>query len=323
MRAVGVEAIAISLPPDRRPVSDVIEASGLNAHDRGVVSAFGIETVAASRDGAHELAVAAARAALADAGTDPGQLDVILHISSRVPEWLMCSEATRVQAALGAARAVALSTGDLGCASSSAALLIAKSLLEANPGWSRVLIVHGSVTPTPGRVRLPVTVNGDAGLAILVSTGEFRLALETVVMRTSGDYWDLFYVDYLERPRQQWREQCADPGRYSFQLAMDSRRAYSTVLADELRAAGADLGAVAHLVTQNLSVAAFEFYEQLLGRGVAGSCRTNLRHLGHLGAVDVFANTEALLPAAAPGDRIALLNSSPAAAWSACLLEVI
>jgi 3-oxoacyl-[acyl-carrier-protein] synthase-3 len=321
MRAVGVESIAISLPPQRRAVAEIVDASDLDTHDRGVVAAFGIDTVAASHQSSHELAMAAARAALADAGATPDQLDVILHISSRVPERLMCSEATRVQAELGATRAIAINTGDLGCASSSAALLIAKSLLEANHGWARVLIVHGSITPTPGRVRLPVTVNGDAGMAILISARDFRLALAAVVMRTTGKYWDLFYVDYLERPRQQWREHCTDPARYSFELAMDSRRA-AGALADELRAAGADLDTADYLVTQNLSLAAFEFYEQILGQPVAGSCRAHLRHLGHLGAVDVFANTEALLPAAAPGERIALLNSSPAAAWSACLLEV-
>jgi 3-oxoacyl-[acyl-carrier-protein] synthase-3 len=321
-RPVGIHSIAVALPPGRVPVSDLLRDAGLTGPQRSAVASLGIETVAAGDVSAHELGLAAARSLLDETRVDPIDIDVILHLPSRVPERLMCSETTRIQRDLGASRALALSTGDLGCASSTAALLLAASLLQANPGWSLVLIVHGSTTPTPGRIRTSVTVNGDAGVAALVGVEGFRLGLASVLMCTSGDYWDLFSVDYLERPRSEWREECADPGRYSFNLAVDSGRIVPALLDQEFRTRALTIDDVRHLLTQNLSLAGFEFYEQLLGRPVASPCRTHLRHLGHLGAADLLVNLSGLLPAVESGAWLVALNSSPAAAWSACFFQV-
>src|SRR5207245_5486242 len=97
---------------------------------------------------------------LAKAGVTADEVDGLIAVQGRVPDYLMASEATRLQAAIGAARAVTLGVGELGCVSISAALLTARAMLLANPGWRWVLLAHGSVPPTPRRYRQPVTVNG-------------------------------------------------------------------------------------------------------------------------------------------------------------------
>ena len=42
-------------------------------------------------------------------------------------------------------------------------------------------------------------------------------------METDGSFHDLFSVDYKQAPWYEWREECASPDRYRFELAMHSR----------------------------------------------------------------------------------------------------
>jgi len=322
MRQVGIAGIAAALPDRRLPLSELLADGSLASTERDLVRSFGIQSVAVATESAHDLALAAARALLAELGMEPSALDAVVHVPSRVPERLMSSETTRLQHELGASRAVALSTGDLGCTSSTAALYLAESLIKSTAGWHNVLVAHGSRSATQGRVRLPVTVNGDAGIAFLVSDGQTRLAMEGIELRTDGRYWDLFSVDYLERPRADWTEACSDPQRYSFHLGLDSRNALGAMV-DSLLAASDTKLDQATVVMQNLSLAAFTFYEQALGTAISDVCRTNLRHLGHLGGADVFVNLVPLMDQAARGDLLIALNNSPSAAWSACALRVV
>ncbi|GAA2213557.1 3-oxoacyl-ACP synthase [Nonomuraea monospora] len=313
---IGLSAVEIAVPEGKLTLAEVLAAPGRSEQDLATIRALGIRELPVIRDeeGAHALAVTAARRLLARHGLAADRLDVLVHIPARVPEKLMASEVTRVQADLGASGATCLSTGDLGCASSSAALLIARSLLTANPGWHNALITHGSVAPTGDRYRRPVTLSGDAGVAALL-TREPRYAIEDLRLRSDGRFWDLFAIDYLDRPRDAWIEACSSVRDYSFTLAVQSRN----VLRDLTREVLGDAGGADHVVMQNLSSGAFGFYEQALGLKISPVCRDNLARYGHLGPADVLVNLGSL--DALPGERVLVLNNSPSAAWSAALLR--
>lgn len=55
--------------------------------------------------------------ALADAGLSPAELDALIVVESRAPQAFVASEPTRLQALLGADRALSFSVGGLGCTS--------------------------------------------------------------------------------------------------------------------------------------------------------------------------------------------------------------
>lgn len=320
--SVALRAVAHYLPQRTLKVTDLPELDELPAAEAETCLQLGIDEIRADDLTATELAAGAASRALADAGLSPHELDALIVIDARSPETLMSSEATRLQALLGARRALTFSVGGLGCASISPALLAARGLLAADDTLDNVLIAHGSKPATPRRYRHPVTVSGDGGQAVLVSRhGPLRLL--DVAQRTNGAYWNLFSVDYRDRPSTDWREDCADVHSYAFNLAIETRNHLRELHRTVLGRNGmrpADVGC--HL-SQNLSLGSLRFTEETLGVEPAGVCADNLRRYGHLGPCDVLLNLVSAVEsgALAEGQRAVLLNVSPVAAWSLLLVE--
>ncbi|GAB3144863.1 3-oxoacyl-ACP synthase [Micromonospora sonneratiae] len=322
-RTIAVRTMASFLPERSVAVAELPELAYLGPAERELCAGLGIERVRTDPElDTFDLAAGAASRALAAAGLSPARLGALVVVESRAPATLMSSAETRLQAHLGAERALTFSVGGLGCVSITPALLVARGLLAADPDLSDILVVHGSTPATPRRYRHPVTVSGDGGMAAVVSRdGPVRIL--DVLQETDGRYWDLFRVDYRDRPSARWTEQCRDPREYSFQLALESRNRLRAMYRRLLERNGLTSTDVARHVTHNLSTGAFRFVEETLGVTVAATCRDNLRDLGHLGANDVLLNlaTEIGTGGLGSGQRAVLISSSPVAAWSMVLLE--
>ncbi|CAL9325209.1 3-oxoacyl-ACP synthase [Streptomyces sp. SudanB182_2057] len=158
-------------PEHTLAVTDLPERATLSeARDRQLL-ALGVDRVRVA-DGLTEIDLAerAALGALADSGTDPADLDGLLLVQGRAPEYLMASEATRLQHRIGATRALTLGVGDLGCVSSSAAIEIGAALLRGRGGGGRILVAMGVRAAATARYRPPMTVLGDCGAAFLLTT---------------------------------------------------------------------------------------------------------------------------------------------------------
>jgi 3-oxoacyl-[acyl-carrier-protein] synthase III len=321
----AITGIGVSLPAVRTPLIGLAEYPALSTADQQLMDGFGIETVAEAPPaaGSSELAARAVRELLAGNGLTGDDIDVLMVIGGRVPEYFVASEGTRVQHEAGLTSALSFTVSDLGCAASSIALLTAKALLTATPAWRRIVVAHGCRPPGPRRLRRPVTVNGDAGMAVLVEPDGGPRLLD-VLVETDGRYWDLFRVDFRDRPPEQWQEVCTDEARYSFTLAVESQQRFKQLNQRLLERNGLTTADVDHFVMQNLSEGAYRFYEDALGVTFAKSCRDNLRRFGHLGPVDVLANLDTGLQSGefAPGDIVLVMNNSPVAAWTSMLIEV-
>lgn len=284
---------------------------------------LGIERVRAD-DGlsAVDLAVRAANQALTQAGLGAQDLDALIVVDSRAPYTLLSSEATRVQAILGARRAVTFGVGGQGCVSLAPALRAARAFLADEETAEHVLVVHGSKPATPNRYRHPVTVSGDGGQAVVIGrTGPLRVL--DMVQYSNGEYWDLFAVDFRDRPVAEWREECADQQKYSFKLAMETRNRLRDLYRELLARNGMRHGDVHCHLGQNLSEASLQFTAESLDVEIAKACADNLRRFGHLGPNDMLLNLTAAIGDGelGPGQRAVLLGASPVAAWSLLLVE--
>jgi 3-oxoacyl-[acyl-carrier-protein] synthase III len=326
---VWLGASAVHLPPDAVAVAELPEVLALPAAQRDHVRSLGIDEVRRVRgrdgrpgpDAEGELAARAAGDALARAGVAAEDLDALILVQGRAPQYLLASEATRLQARLGATRATTLGVGELGCVSVSAALDVAVALLRGRAAWRHVLVAMGAVAATPHRYRAPMTVLGDAGAAVLVTrdAGQWRWVDHAV--RSDGRYADLFRIDYRDVPTDRWREVCADEPTYSFRLAMDSRSRLRDLNREVLEPHGVALDGLDAVLMQNLSRGAFAFWQGALHVKIADACAANLARYGHLGPVDVLANLATVAPTLGAGARVLVMNSSPVAAWSSMLLE--
>ncbi|QDQ09905.1 3-oxoacyl-ACP synthase III family protein [Streptomyces spectabilis] len=320
----AIRAAACYQPDRVLAVAELPGLAELGDGERETCARLGIDEVRADESlTAFDLAVRAARQALSDAGLTAAELGALVLIDARVPDTLMSSAATRLQALLGAERALTFSVGGLGCVSLTPALLTARGLLAADGDLDHVLVVHGSKPPTPLRYRHPVTVSGDGGAAAVISRrGPVRVL--DVVQETNGDHWDLFRVDYRDRPSARWREECRDIPQYSFRLAVESRIRLRELYQRLLDRNNLAPGDISRHLSHNLSEGAFRFTEEALGIKISTSCFDNLRRYGHLGPNDVLLNlrTELDRGGLAEGQRAVLLSASPVAAWSLLLVEI-
>jgi 3-oxoacyl-[acyl-carrier-protein] synthase III len=319
----ALDVIEVVLPDRRLAIAELPEYDTLSETDRRLVDGFGIDRVAVDTAEPAELAGSAVRRLLATAGITPDEISALIVLGSRAPRYLVASEATRIQHASGLTRALSFTITDLGCATVSAALLAARAMVRSTPDCDKVVIAHGCRPAGSGRIRIPVTVNGDGGLAVLV-TARGRCRLVDIAVETDGRYHDLFRVDYRDRPTAEWTEVCSDHSRYSFQLAVESRNRLARLNERILERQGLRMSDVDHVVMQNVSVGAYRFYEDALDVSIANVCRANLTALGHLGPVDVLANLASGIASEefGPGDLVLVMNNSPAAAWSSMLVEV-
>ncbi len=321
---IWLSAIEVVLPDRTLLAQTLPEVAELSPAERQTLNGLGIDTVldAAPAD-ADELAAQALRQLFDRGAVRPHQVDALIMLEGRAPERLMVSSATRVQHDAGLSRATAFTVAGVGCVSSSAALTLARSLLLSEPSWSHIAIAYGSRPTTARRYRHPVTILGDGAFAALVSRdGQSRIL--DGVHHTDGRYWDLFQVEFRDVGSMDWRERCRDPQEYSFRLAVESQSRFAALNTELLERNRLKQGDLAHVVMQNLSTGAFQFYERALRMHFAACCLDNLQAYGHLGAMDIMLNLHAGMESGefGAGDLVLVMNNSPVAAWSSVLIEI-
>lgn len=321
---VAISGIATVLPGKRLETAELAEREQLSELDREIVSRLGVTAVRDAGDrSATDLATRAASLLAGEPADRPSAPEAFILVGGRYQEKLMASEATRAQRGSGLTGGLALGVSELGCVSVSAGLMVARGLLAADPALPGVVLAHGSRPPGPRRYRRPVTVNGDGATALRL-TREGPLRVLDMALETNGEYWDLFEVDYLDRPFDSWTEVCTNPRRYSFSLAVETKRRFARMNEEMLARQGVSVEDVDHFVTQNLSSGSFDFYEQNFDISVAQICRRNLREYGHVGSSDIALNLRGGMVDGEfqPGDLVLVMNSAPVAAWSSMLIEV-
>ena len=175
-------------------------AKMVDTSDEWIVERTGIRErhIAAEGEKTSDLAIAAARAALADAGADSGEVDLIV-LATATPDLTFPSTASRVQAALGMTRGAAFDVQAV-CSGFIYGLTVADNFIAL--GQSKSALVIGAETFS--RIidwtdRGTCVLFGDGAGAILLrgepeaSAGD-RGILSTYIA-SDGRHHDLLYVD--------------------------------------------------------------------------------------------------------------------------------
>lgn len=319
--SIGIGAIHTVLPDTLVDVGALPEVELLGHDEAKFVEECGIATVGVLEGTDNGALASEACAGLLDGlAVDP---DMLIMVGPRSPDVLLGSDVARVQAETKLASAFAFTVDGLGCTGSSAAWALARDLLLADSGRCSVLITHASMPTGADRVRYPVTVIGDGACAVTLVRGG-RPVLKAHRMESDGTFHDLFKVEYKRAPWYEWREECASPDRYLFELAMHSRLRIGRMVDEVLAETGLDKGEIAAVLMQNVTASAYSFYATLLGLSIHPVCASNLAAYGHLGAMDVVLNLQTLIDSGevSEGDHVLVLNNSPVAAWAVTLWEV-
>lgn len=182
----------------RRVVTNAELAETVDTSDEWIVARTGIRQrhIASDDETTATLAVAAARAALEDAGIEASSIGLIV-LATATPDNTFPATATKVQAALGCQGGIAFDVAAV-CSGFLYALATADSLLRTGMA-SRALVIGAEtfsrILDWEDRTTCVLFGDGAGALVLEAGTGDTAAGILGTKLHADGDQHDLLYVD--------------------------------------------------------------------------------------------------------------------------------
>lgn len=252
---------------------------------------------AAEDESTADLAEAAARVAMADAGIDGADLDEII-VATDTPEVYTPDTAAFLQDRLGARHIPAFDLGGSGCAGWIQAIDVARARIALAPRTVLVVGVELISRLISWTERETCVLFGDAAGAVVMGAGGGRAELLDVVTGTDGAKADILTLK-TGGTRQPFNQDAIDSGAYKH-LAMDGREVFreavsrmSAAIADVTARVGATLADVALVVPHQANQRILDAVAKKLGVET-DRVYSNIAEYGNTGSATVpFALWEA------------------------------
>ena len=206
---VGLRAVAAVLPPRTRNV-DELQRSGLLVSDRLALEELGFERVHVC-DPTHDvgwLALESARRAMAEAGVEAAEIDVVIWASAlaethvqnpglaagRPIEELLgrfSYRASWLQEELQLDHARVTAVAQQGCAGMFSALSTAHALLVSDPSLRNILCVGVDALPEGAPREILYNLISDAACAVVLSRQNLQCRWRSFHQVSKGYYWNI------------------------------------------------------------------------------------------------------------------------------------
>jgi len=303
-------------------------AARLDTSDEWITRRTGIRTrrIAADDETTVDLAVAAARVALADAGLTAQDVDEIV-VASDTPEAYSPDTAAFVQHRLGAREIPAYDLGSSGCAGFVLGLDVARARIGESGRKALVIGVELLSRLMDWEDRESCVLFGDAAGAAVVGAGPHAAAILAATAGTDGSRADILgcEVGGTRRPFTLERAQAGEQKRLTMKGGEVFREAVARMTAasrEVLRQAGLTLDDVALVVPHQANLRIIQAVGHALGLAEE-RVFTNVQELGNTGSASV---PVALWQArgqgrVAPGDVVLLTAFGAGFHWAALLLR--
>ena len=303
-------------------------AARLDTSDEWITRRTGIRTrrIAAEDETTVDLAVAAARVALEDAGLTAQEVDEIV-VASDTPEAYSPDTAAFVQHRLGAREIPAYDLGSSGCAGFVLGLDVARARIGASGRKALVIGVELLSRLMDWEDRESCVLFGDAAGAAVVGAGPNAARILAATAGTDGSRADILgcEVGGTRRPFTLERAQAGEQKRLTMKGGEVFREAVARMTAasrEVLRQAGLTLDDVALVVPHQANLRIIQAVGHALGLP-AEKVFTNVQELGNTGSASV---PVALWQArgqgrVAPGDVVLLTAFGAGFHWAALLLR--
>lgn len=288
-----IAGLGIYLPQRHHTAADIAAASGVP--EQVVREKMGIErkTVPGPDDHTNAMGVRAARAALADAGVTPDQLDVVISITEEHKEFPVWTAGIKTAHELGASRAYAFDLGQK-CGTGVLALRLAADMIKAD-GMQTLLIAGGYrngdlVSYADPNVRFLFNLAAGGGAAVVRRDGPGFEILGSA-FRTDGSFSEdvIVPVGGTRAPvtpanAAEFRLQVADPAGMKARLERKSVENFIAVVEEACARSGLRPRDAAYAAVLHMKRSA---HHNVLGRlGIPLERSLYLEHYGHLGQID-------------------------------------
>jgi 3-oxoacyl-[acyl-carrier-protein] synthase III len=234
-----------------------------------------------------DLVLEATSAALQEAATPPENVDLIVDYST-FPEddSHQVSFAHKLSAELGAETSLNISFKAGGCAGLHLAIKTAIAYMSTDPGIQTALLVTGDTPPKGNRTLLPVTVQGDAGSAMVLRRQALGPEILDVRVLTLGHLYDAISLVRTN-------------GHLS--IAVDALRIEEAVMPiyylnlyrlvqEALASASVKLEEIDHFIYSNISQRDRDGFRNILGLSAGRLLITPMAEYGHTFASDLIIN---------------------------------
>ena len=327
---VGIVGVGTWLPAGRITSREIAEASGLP--EWVVRDKLGIHGKPRPGPNDHptEMGVRAARSALADAGVDAGDVDVVISITEEYKEYPVWTAGIRLAHELGAKNAWAYDVGQK-CGTSVLGLRLARDMITADPEVDTVLVAGGYrncdlIDYADPDVRFMYNLGAGGGAALVqrgagheilashvVTDGSFSLDVKVPV----GGTVEPLTAGNLHR----YRLEVADPAGMKQRLEGKSLATFQDVVVQACRKAGADPSEIRHLAMLHVKPSAHRWLLEALGLSEDRSIY--LSDVGHLGQVDQLLSLERARDEGrlAPADLVVLVAAGVGYVWNAMAIR--
>ncbi len=296
---VRIASAAYAVPPDVETVEAVLHRertrvettlAPLSAQSRRkAVEGLGLSRVrVCGGKQPYDLVLEAALTAIAEAGITARDINLILDYSTFPGENAQClSFAHKLSAELGAETSLNLSFKAGGCAALHLAVKTALGWMSTDESIQNALLVTGDAAPHGNRTLLPITVQGDAGSAVILrrrgTEGPLLLGVEAMTLGHLQDAIALVRTNgHLEiKVDAVCIENEVMPIYY-----LNLFRLVQKVLA----ASSLSLSDVDHFLYSNISLRDREGFRKMLGLPEGSLPPTHMAEYGHTFASDLVIN---------------------------------
>ncbi|CAN5819641.1 ketoacyl-ACP synthase III [soil metagenome] len=300
----------------------------VDTDDEWIRTRTGIERrrIAADDESTADLAEAAARVAMEDAGIDGADLDEII-VATDTPEVYTPDTAAFLQDRLGADNVPAFDLGGSGCAGWVQALDVARARIALQPKWILVVGVELITRLISWQERDTCVLFGDAAGAVVMSSEQGAARLLDVVTGTDGSKAEILTLA-SGGTRRPFNQEAIDSGAYQH-LAMDGREVFreavrrmSAAVEEVIGRIGATLSDVALVVPHQANQRIIDAIAKNLGVE-ADRVYSNIADYGNTGSATVpFALWEARQKGRiAPGDLVVLTAFGAGIHWAAAAVR--
>ncbi|SMQ83695.1 3-oxoacyl-[acyl-carrier-protein] synthase-3 [Bacillus sp. OV166] len=330
---IGILSTGIYLPEEFLTGKEIAEMADIPVSV--VEEKMGIKKkyIPGPEDHTCEMGIVAAKQAIAKAGIDPMEIDLVIYIGEEHKEYPLWTAGIKLQEAVGALNAWAFDVA-LRCGTTVMALKVAKSMMIADPGIQTVLLAGGYrnvdfIDYDNPRTRFMFNLGAGGGAILLKKGHNENLLMETDII-TDGSFSDDVVVVSGGTKNPITKEAIAqrlnkldvlDPEGMKERLEQKSMNNFLKVIRESLRKSGFSEKDISYLGILHMKKSAHEYVLKELGLSEEQSIY--LEDYGHIGQIDQILSLELALSdgKVKEGDVVVLVSAGIGYAWGATTIK--
>ncbi|WP_090633250.1 3-oxoacyl-ACP synthase [Bacillus sp. LF1] len=330
---IGILSTGVYLPDEFITGTEIAKLAGIPT--QVVEEKMGIKKkhVPGQEDHTCAMGIIAAKKAIAKAGIDPLEIDLVIYIGEEHKEYPLWTAGIKLQEEIGAFNAWAFDVA-LRCSTTVMALKVAKSMMIADPDLKTVLLAGGYrnvdfIDYENPRTRFMFNLGAGGGAILLKKGHNENLLLETELMTDGSFSEDVVVVsggtkNPISKEAIDQRLNKLDvlnPAGMKARLEEKSMANFLKVIRESVRKSGYREGDISYLAILHMKKSAHEYVLRELG--LSDSQSIYLQDYGHIGQIDQILSLELAVNEGKvkDGDLVVLVSAGIGYAWGATTIK--